>query len=264
MSAGAGGISVGGPTPWWQLPGNGAARKNLEISAPDGYEYDPVQMAYKRTPTSAGQRAGAFQTAALDAMPSMKGLMDAAGGAMSGMGTGSSSFGGGGGVNAGPTGVGGGVPTSTMPTLQLPDTRGAEDAAFGAAKDKAGKIARSSIDSLNGELGAQNMIGSGAQVEGTRGAIESAAQYEGDAVRDATMKRVDLASDFAKTGYEGGIAQRGQDISAATTRRGQDVAAQEAQARLALETRQAQYQQLNLLLNSIGKMGGGAAADSAY
>lgn len=209
--------------------------------APAGYEWDPIGKAYKRLPESAGQRAGQYTQGYLDSVPSISGLMGGMGGP-GGAGGGVGGFGGGAGVG-GPVGAGGPVQGGGgyVAPIQPPNADAAGAAAFATAKDNAGKIGRSSIETLNGELGAMGMLGSGAQVQGTRDIVSDAAAIEGQASRDAAMKKVDMAADFAKTGYAGSIQQRGQDIQA-----------QEANARLALETRQAQYQQLALLLNSIG------------
>jgi hypothetical protein len=103
-------------------------------------------------------------------------------------------------------------------------------------------VARSAVDTLRGELGSTGNLGSGAEVQGVRDITGTAAGIEGQAGRDIAMKRADQAADFAKTGYQGSIAQRGQDISA-----------QEANARLALEQRQAESQrQLQLMTLALG------------
>jgi hypothetical protein len=70
------------------------------------------------------------------------------------------------------------------------------------------------------------MLGGGAEAASVRNVIQSGAGELGQVSRDQAVKQADLAADFAKTGYAGSITQRGQDVSA-----------QEAQARLAQEAR---------------------------
>lgn len=245
MAGATGGVSAG-PTPWWQLQKPGTVQ-NLQSSAPPGYEYNLVDAAYERTPTSAGERASQFSDAAMPA--SLKGLFGAGGsggggsiggGAAFGMGGGAAAPGGG---SGGPVQGGGGVGA-----LQMPDQAEANNAEFARAKDRAGKTARASIDALNGELGATGALGGGAQVQGTKDIIQNAAGAEGEVVRDQAMKNADLRADTAKTNYAGSITQRGQDINA-----------QEANARLALESRQQQMQMLQMIMASLGGGSGGSA-----
>lgn len=224
----------GGPTPWWQLPGGGAARTNLENNAPDKYRYNPVDMKYDRTPGSVGADAGA--------------MLNGLNGSHAIAGLGASTYGGG--IGGGATGSGGGINGGqTIAPIAPPDSTAATNAAFAGAKDKAGAMSRASISSLNDELGASGMVGSGAQVQGTRDIIQSGAGELGQVSRDLAGKQADQAADFAKTSYQGGITQRGQDI-----------AAQEAQARLA--EAQAQRQQ-DLLMRILGGLGGGNQTGSA-
>lgn len=229
FGAGMGGVSQG-PTPWWQLPEYRGSLENLKSSAPPGYIYDPVKMGYTQTPQAAGAAVNEFTQAA---NPALAGLFASIGGAASGAGGGT--VGGGGGIGtSGTTGTSGGpsgsssfggvTPGGTIAAPTLPDSTAATNAAFATAKDKAGKISRASLDSLRGELGATGNLGGGAEVQGVRDIISSGAGLEGQAARDEAMKQSEIAADFAKTGYAGAITQRGQDVSA-----------QEAQARLAQE-----------------------------
>jgi hypothetical protein len=222
-----------GPTPWWQLPEYAGSRQNLESSAPAGYEYDPVRMQYGRTPASAGSRVAQFTGAAMGGgIPSLDVL------------------GGNGGAASGATGGTGGPVTggSSVAPMQMPDMSQSNSAIFAQAKDKVGKLSRASLDSLSGELGSQGMLGSGAQVQGTRDIIQSGAGELGQVDRDLASKQADTALDVGKTNYAGALTQRGQDIGA-----------QEANARLALEQRQQQYSLLSMILGSLDKTGGAAS-----
>lgn len=224
----------GGPTPWWQLP-RGGSRGNLEQSAPGGYEYDPVQMGYKRTVASRTN----------DQLTRMQTLMRGLDGGDGGDG---GAGGGGGGVGGGDGGSGN--PPSQIASIAPPDSTAATNAAFASAKDQAGMLSRASLTSLNDELGASGMVGSGAQVQGTRDIIQSGAGQVGQVSRDLAGKQADQAADFAKTSYQGSITQRGQDI-----------AAQEARARLAAEERRRRQ---DLLMRVMGGLGGGGTDEPVY
>ena len=218
-----------GPTPWWQLPEYRGSRSNLESSAPSGYEYDPVQMRYVRTPTSAGQRVNQFSSAALG------GLREAA----SGSGVfGSMDVSGGGGVGGGtaggPGGGGAGYPAagSRIESIAPIDMTAANAAIYGRAKDVAGQTGRASIDTLRGVLGETGQLGGGAEAQGVRDIVESAAGQVGDVNREIAIQNARQGLDVARTNQAAGITQRGQDIQA-----------QEAAARLAQQQANIMFQQ---------------------
>lgn len=256
------GISSG-PTPWWELPEYQGKRSQLEQSAPPGYEYDPVQMQYVRTPTAQGAAVKEYNDAANPALAGLLASISGGGGLTGGAG----SFGGGtssGGFTSGGGSVnpaGGITAGSRLPTLQMPDQSAASRAAFATAKDRVGQTGRASLDALRGELGASGMLGGGAEGQLVRDTVTKASGELGQVSRDQASKEADLAADFAKTNYTGGIAQRGQDVQAA-----------EAQARLAQEQRladatlnfqkqqAASQQQLSMLQLALSGLKGGGAA----
>lgn len=251
--AGGGGISRGGPTPWWQLPEyndpiKGSARTNLEQQAPEGYRYDPVQMQYVRTPASKGSDVAAFLGAVTPgATSAMQGLAGA--------------FGGGGGTAgvagaAGTTPAGAGVPLtggvgggisggSQIAKPSLPDFSASNAAAYATAKDQVGKTARSALTGLNDYLSSQGMLGSGAQVQGARDIIQSGEGQLGQVSRDLAQQNAAAAQNLAALGYTGGITQRGQDINAQEAQARLAQSANETAARLGLEREQLNWQQQN-------------------
>lgn len=248
------GGTASGPVPWWQTTaGQGGKLQNLQNSAPAGYTYDPVKMSYVHSPTQQGQAVNEFTKAA---SPALAGLM--AGGTGVGSGTvNGSPYGGGSGGGTASTGNNTGSPagglmgaSGRLPALTLPDQTESNAASFATAKDTVGKTGRASLDALRGELGATGNLGSGAEVQGVKDIIQSGAGELGQVSRDQAVKNTDLKTDIAKTNYAGGITQRGQDVSA-----------QEAQARLAQEERIAaanhQLQLLTLALGGLGKAGSG-------
>lgn len=184
----------------------------------------------------AGKAANAYTQAA---NPSLAGLMAAAGGGGAPAG-GVGGAVGGGGVTSGGSGISAG---SQVPGIGPIDNTAANAASFGAAKDTAGKVARSSLDSLRGILGETGQLGSGAEVQGSRDIVENAAGLVGDVNRQSAITNSNQALDVAKTNQSAGITQRGQDI-----------AAQEAQARLAQEQAALNSQrQLDLLRMALGQ-----------
>lgn len=244
------GVSLG-PTPWWQLPQGGGRSgqqtlDNLVKSAPSGYEYDPVKMAYVRTPTSAGERVNQFQSAAMG--NSLSGLMGAAG-----INTGTAAQTSGGGVMAGGSGI---APGSQVPGVGPIDTSAEDSAIFGRAKDTAGKSARSSIESLRGLLGETGQLGGGAEAQATREIGETALGQVLDVNRTQAINNSQRAFDTARTNQAAAITQRGQDI-----------AAQEAAARLAQEQAQLEFQKtamqsqnsLNLLKLALSQVPNGGS-----
>lgn len=240
-------------------------------TAPPGYTWDEVKGEWVHSPTQQGQAVNEFNTAANPSLASLLSSITSGGGAPAanggapnaapGSSSGSASSVGTNGF--GTSGVSGG---NRLPTLQMPDQTNATNAAFATAKDKVGKTSRASLDSLRGELGATGMLGSGAEGQLTRDVITSGAGELGQVSRDQAGKQADLAADFAKTNFAGGITQRGQDVSAS-----------EAAARLAQEQRladaslsfqkqqAASQQQLQMLQLALGSLkGGGSASGLVY
>ncbi len=189
---------------------------------------------------AAGKAAGTYTNSYMNtAFPSLAGLTGTgaagSGGGLSAFGMGGSATGSTGTGAAGPVSPGGGVAP-----LSMPDMSASNSAIFAQAKDKVGQLSRSSLDSLAGELGSQGMLGSGAQVQGTRDILSSGMGELGQVDRDLATQNANTALDVAKTNYGGALTQRGQDIQS-----------QEANARLALEQRAQQYSLLNMILGSL-------------
>lgn len=230
------GISQG-PTPWWQIggpgPNGGAAQlANLSSSAPSGYSYDPVSMSYVRTPQSAGQNIGTLANSALGAILGSGSSLNPGGGGIAGLTAAAASSlpGGFGGGNVDTTSVGGaGTPGvvasgSYVPGVAPIDMSGAESAAFSKAKDTAGQAGRASLDALRSEMAASGLAGSGQESAGIEKIGESALGQLGDVARSNATNEVNTNLDVAKTNASNAITQRGQDI-----------AAQEANANLAMQ-----------------------------
>lgn len=271
--------------------------KEYQIYSPQWY--DAMNADKIKSAGVTGTATGTEKQASLDAQPSLKGLLTGAGGGglfggdsgvtgvlpPSGGGTGTpttpplvgndyGNFGGGSG------GGGGGSSAPAMPTLQMPDQSAATAAAFAHAKDQAGQMTRASLDSLAGELGGQGMLGSGAQLKGAAGILAKGTNLLGEESRMEAQKSADIAADFAKTGYEGSITQRGQDIGQQTAyrgqdigrstsargqdieQRGQDIQSQEAQATLANAQYQAEAQRNLQRLQMV--LGGLSGAGNLY
>lgn len=95
------------------------------------------------------------------------------------------------------------------------------DAALLRAKEKQGQIARSALTGLHEALGERQMLGSGAEANATSDIAQSAAQGISDVNREQLIQGDENARKLAELTYQGGIQQRGQDITA----RGQDIQA---------------------------------------
>jgi hypothetical protein len=121
-------------------------------------------------------------------------------------------------------------------------TAAAQGAAFGRAKAQAGALGRSAINSTAAELAGRGMsTQGGAFARRIADRVANATNPLADINvaqlgENATNARhdVDLSADMAKTGYEGSIAQRGQDVA----QRGQDLSAQQAANALAIQKQQ--------------------------
>ena len=135
------------------------------------------------------------------------------------------------------------------------DMTAANSAIYGRAKDVAGQTGRASIDTLRAVLGETGQLGGGAESQGVRDIVENAAGQVGDVNREMAIQGGRQAFDVARTNQAAGITQRGQDIQA-----------QEAQARLAQEQADIMFkqqmarsqQQLDLLRMVLGQSGGSA------
>jgi len=208
-----------GRSPWVK---GGASPDSYDQALAAGYEWDPVQHKFTRTPSSTAQRA-----------------KDLLGGiSLSGLDSGGGLFGQGGSGTG--TGSGSGTPAN-IAHIAAPDMTASNAATFGAAKDRAGQMARASLDALNGELGSQGMLGSGAQVQGTKDIIMDAGQFTSDVNRQNAVNEAQMKGDFAKLGYQGDLTQRGQDIQH-----------EEANAQLALAQQDRQMKMLQVMLQALG------------
>ena len=246
-------------------------------NAPQGYEWEPIQTQYVRTPEYVADRENRYTTSRTNsALSNLGSTTNRLSSALGGLTGGGSGGGIGSGFDGGGFSFGGSVPSalntgmntnataqgaSRAPDIQMPDFDEANANAFARAKDRSGGLARSNITSLNDALAAMGMLGSGAHVEGTRKAIADSMGELGDVNREQAIQGSERASEFVRTKYQGDIAQRGQDINDRLTQRGQNVQLQEAQARLAFEQSQAAYQRnLQMLQMIMGGFGGGVGS----
>lgn len=106
----------------------------------------------------------------------------------------------------------------------VPDPQAAQRAAFSAAKSRAGNLARSSLETLRAELAERGILGGGTEaqgiadsvVRGTQPLLDLNVAQQGESLDIAKQER-GLGEARANTIYQGGIAQRGQDINALQT-----------------------------------------------
>lgn len=106
---------------------------------------------------------------------------------------------------------------ATAPTVAAPSIQGNEQdaraAAFARAKDQAGKIARASLTSITENIAGRGIAGSGIEALRDAGAINGAEAPLQDLTRSQMISDNNRAADVSDMGYQGAIAQRGQDLS---------------------------------------------------
>lgn len=132
----------------------------------------------------------------------------------------------------------GGAPTPAPVSITMPDNSAAQANIFARAKDKVGQETAGSLTSLRSALAGRGMLGGGAEVRGTQNILTAGQGQLGDTTREQAVTEANRQSDFAKTGYEGQITQRGQDV----TSRGQDLDAQTAARNLAFQAAKTNYE----------------------
>ena len=107
-------------------------------------------------------------------------------------------------------------PTSGVPAVQHggADGSSARDAVFARAKDKAGQIARSSLNALRNVMGERGLGGSSIEGLGQAGIVGAAGSELGDVNREQMIQDLNRQAEIEDLTYQGGIQQRGQDIAA--------------------------------------------------
>lgn len=196
------------------MASSGANPNTYAAATQSGYTWNPVTNAWALSPSEQGGNVNSFATSALGEPSgslfsglgtSLSGLQSAAGVGVGGAGS------------PGVIGAGTGGPVSGgagIPGIAPIDTSAATSAAFGAAKDQSGQEAQASLKSLRGLMGANGLSGSGMEAEGEKGIVESALGEMGSASRANATTQANNALDLAKTNQAAAITQRGQDIAA--------------------------------------------------
>lgn len=122
--------------------------------------------------------------------------------------------------------------SANIPKVQDIDRSGANAAIFARAKDQVGDASQGALAGLRSQLGGRGMLGSGAESRGTASVVNKGLGQLGEVTRQQAITDTDIGQRTAEANYQGGISQRGQDISAAGTdyqgkiaQRGQDVSA---------------------------------------
>ena len=248
--------SAGSISGWTRTAGGQSIDPNATAA---GYRIDPKTGRRVRAdsvseeeppkdPYKAGQDKAAYISSMLGSLGlSLQGLQQA---------------GGGGGGNFGMSTAQPIAPAPSAPDIGPIDTSASDRATFGRAKDVAGQTGRASLDSLRAVLGETGQLGGGAESQGVRDVVENAAGQVGEVNREQAIQGSKRAFETAQANQAAGIAQRGQNITSAVAQRGQDVQAQEAQARLAQQQANIQFQQqmsagnrqLELLKMVLGQM----------
>lgn len=219
---GYGGIRLGDPKPRFDTP-------------PAGYTFDPVTGSYVQSYQSAPSKNALY-----DKLSNL---------ALTGLNTMSSSGGAGGGAETGGGIPGLDVPHVTMPQSTAPDvaTAAAQDLQFGSAKAKAGSMGRASLDALRANLAERGILGGGTEARDLTDRLAAATNPLSDLNVAQAQSNVETGNRRASEAYQGGIAQRGQDLSAAQQKRALDV-------QMAQQKSQQQQQYLQQVLSSLTKL----------
>lgn len=117
---------------------------------------------------------------------------------------------------------------SSTPSLGSPVD--ATDASYARAKDEVGNSSAGLLKALQNAMSSRGLSGSSAETAAVGNTLLGSAGQLADVSRENAAKRADVANDFAKEQYEGGINMRGQDLNLLESResnalgaRGQDV-----------------------------------------
>lgn len=104
-----------------------------------------------------------------------------------------------------------------------------DSATYAKVKDNAAHTATASLTGLNDALASRGMTGGGYEAGQIGGTLSREANTIGEGDRQYATQQYADASHRADVNTEAGVAQRGQDIGAATAQRGQDLGAYDSQ-----------------------------------
>lgn len=107
----------------------------------------------------------------------------------------------------------GGAPAGGVSGAGAVDEGAARAAAFARAKDQAGKIARSSLTSLQETMAGRGISGSGIEGLRTAGALGGAEDSLQDLTREQLIQDLNRSSDVSDMQYKGGLQMREQDMA---------------------------------------------------
>lgn len=159
---------------------------------------------------NAGVAGTAAGTAGANAMGALSGGAGGGGamGGLNGLLGGGASGAVGGGVSAGGAGAVG--------PLAMQDTSAADNAQLARTKDTVGKQSAGALRGLRESLGARGMLGSGLESRGVEQITEAGQGQQGEVARQQQIDNSNRTQHTAEMNYQGQIAQRGQDIQAAS------------------------------------------------
>jgi hypothetical protein len=189
--------------------------------------YDAMDQNKIHNAQTTGTAAGSGAKSALDALGGLVGGGDASASASAGAG-----------ATAVPARIGGGAPmpsfesfdggggsAAAAPHAQLDQAKmdAMEAATFGRAKDKVGQTTTGALAGLRSALAGRGMLGGGGEYRGTAAVAQRGQGELGDTVREQAIHSADMNLDLEKTNLGADVAQRGQDLSTSTARRGQNM-----------------------------------------
>ncbi len=219
--------------------GTSGGRKQI-IGGQDYEQYSPQWYAamekdkINRAKVS-GTAAGTAGKAALDALGQVSGSTSSASAGSKTANTGGGGFelpprvGSGGGLpdyqtfDSGGSGGGGTGGVSPVTHISQPDQSAAEAAVFGKAKDQVGQETSGALAGLRSAMASRGLLGGQGEYRGTAGVINRGQGELGDVSRQQAVTHLGNEMDINKSNQAADLAGRGQDISANTARRGQNM-----------------------------------------
>jgi hypothetical protein len=99
--------------------------------------------------------------------------------------------------------------------VEFPDISGAQNAAWLRAKDRTANTYRGALNALQNQMVTRGVEGGGIEAANTRGILGQGAGELSDVAREQAINDIATQMDIAKTKYQGGITQRGQNVSLA-------------------------------------------------
>lgn len=102
--------------------------------------------------------------------------------------------------------------TWTPPPVGVPNPQSSSNVAFARAKDTVGSSMSGLLKAVKNQFSTRGLTGSNLEGRGIVDALMGGEKQLADVAREQAIQDTNTGNNFAQMGYQGGIAQRGQDI----------------------------------------------------